>query len=289
MAATCNKHELYAQSVQAVDTEVVNLIAMRRQISSSLQTALSLREDFCGTAVLCHAWCSSFISRVAYGIDNDPAVISYARTHTLNGDDASSRVQLTLGSVTTPRHEFKTRIPRVDIIAGLNYGICYFYTRKELLLYLTRCRDGLRNGGAYIFEQSPINPMTNLVAMKLHFSFSDGSQLRNAFGYDFRIWTIPEVREAMNDAGFRNIHVWMAPFPDSKPSKVASQSEEDDEEDTGDDESDDEGGETESQGFEYRRVEGDHLPQMRGYNVYMVATVGDFIEDEEIDEDQYSS
>lgn len=37
-----------------------------------------------------------------------------------------------------------------------------------------------------------------------------GSWLKNAFSYDFRIYTPLEIREAMEEAGFAETHVWWA-------------------------------------------------------------------------------
>jgi hypothetical protein len=44
----------------------------------------------------------------------------------------------------------------------------------------------------------------------LHFEFPDGSWLKSAFRYDFRLYTIMEIREAMMEAGFKRTHVWFA-------------------------------------------------------------------------------
>ncbi|CAI7844647.1 unnamed protein product, partial [Closterium sp. NIES-54] len=38
--------------------------------------------------------------------------------------------------------------------------------------------------------------------------------LRSAFSYSWRLWTIPEVRELMQEAGFDSVHVWMRKMPD---------------------------------------------------------------------------
>ena len=34
--------------------------------------------------------------------------------------------------------------------------------------------------------------------------------MKNAFTYDFRVYTLPEVREAMREAGFKKTYVWYA-------------------------------------------------------------------------------
>ena len=39
-------------------------------------------------------------------------------------------------------------------------------------------------------------------------SFADGSKMKNAFTYEWRFWTIPEVREMLEEAGFSNSYVY---------------------------------------------------------------------------------
>ena len=42
----------------------------------------------------------------------------------------------------------------------------------------------------------------------IHFHFPDGSRLDKAFSYDWRIWSLPELREALADAGFSSTQVY---------------------------------------------------------------------------------
>jgi len=46
------------------------------------------------------------------------------------------------------------------------------------------------------------------VLNRIHFRFPDGTELKNAFTYDWRLWTVPELREALANAGFRKVTVW---------------------------------------------------------------------------------
>ncbi|KAJ2556159.1 hypothetical protein EV175_002107, partial [Coemansia sp. RSA 1933] len=131
MAELADKYQLYQQAVQHPRKEVRNLDSIFRQLSSRYQghlsrgdgganspkkrghdvpenvddeddsttheyfggrrQAQSLREDFCGTAVLCAEWVSSslYANRYAYGVDIDPEVIDYAKKHTV-GQEASN-------------------------------------------------------------------------------------------------------------------------------------------------------------------------------------------------------
>ena len=42
----------------------------------------------------------------------------------------------------------------------------------------------------------------------IHFAFPDGSRLKKAFTYDWRLWTLPEIRELLDEAGFSRITVY---------------------------------------------------------------------------------
>ena len=62
-AKTADKHDLYQRSVQDAATEVYFI---NRAYKSKRGTApLTLREDFCGTALLCGAWVKSSKERSA--------------------------------------------------------------------------------------------------------------------------------------------------------------------------------------------------------------------------------
>lgn len=60
----------------------------------------------------------------------------------------------------------------------------------------------------FIWDQKNFNPISRNGKYAIHFKFSDGTLLKNAFTYDWRVWTIPEVRDALKDAGFRETAVF---------------------------------------------------------------------------------
>jgi hypothetical protein len=42
----------------------------------------------------------------------------------------------------------------------------------------------------------------------IHYVFPDNSRLEKAFSYDWRLWTLPEIRELLSEAGFANTTVY---------------------------------------------------------------------------------
>ena len=68
----------------------------------------------------------------------------------------------------------------------------------------------------YIWDQATFNPINGDMSCHIHFSFPDGSRLRNAFSYHWRLWTLPEIREILAEAGFRrNTVYWQGTDEDS--------------------------------------------------------------------------
>ena len=42
----------------------------------------------------------------------------------------------------------------------------------------------------------------------IHFKFPDGSKIKQAFSYSWRLWTAPELRDVLLEAGFRKVTVY---------------------------------------------------------------------------------
>lgn len=123
---------------------------------------------------------------------------------------------------------------RSDAICAFNFSICYLHDRQDLIKYFKICRGTLKpeglffcdifggetavkadvrkrelsNGVKYEFVQEDFCPITNRARFKMSFKFPDGSKLKEAFSYHFRIWTIPEIRDALKEAGFSKTVVW---------------------------------------------------------------------------------
>lgn len=64
----------------------------------------------------------------------------------------------------------------------------------------------------YSWEQREADPLTGRVLNAMHFEVSRPKQrpliLQNAFIYNWRLWSIPELRDAMHEAGFRTTHIY---------------------------------------------------------------------------------
>jgi hypothetical protein len=121
----------------------------------------------------------------------------------------------------------------VDIVGAFNFSFFMFETRDSLRDYFQRCRAGLNDDGVlfldafggpegiavqkektkfddftYIWDQAEFNPVTNRIVCHIHFKFPDGSKLKKAFTYEWRFWTLPEIRELLLEAGFASARIY---------------------------------------------------------------------------------
>ncbi len=225
-APTADRHDLYQISVQDSKTTmdlIDNVIKTRRAGS-----ALRLREDFCGTALLCADWIRSDPERTAVGVDIDRSTLDWGTKHNIEtlGDDAA-RVELMEKDVK------ESMGSDFDVIAALNFSYCEFHDRTQLVAYLKSARAALGvdgfflldlHGGPdaqfmleaprdmenfdYVWEQESFDPINNRTVCHIHFHFHDGTRMKRAFSYDWRLWSLPELRDAMIDAGFVRVDTW---------------------------------------------------------------------------------
>ncbi|WFD33473.1 hypothetical protein MCUN1_000286 [Malassezia cuniculi] len=151
-------------------------------------------------------------------------------------------------------------------------------------------RTGNEHGGfEYWREDGPVDYMTNRFRMSLSFRFKDGSWLRDVFSYDFRIWSLRELMDAMHEAGFAETKVLVLPRNDIDSNQGAlsdSESSSDGSSDAGSnagDDSDDEYGfsdlllsteRAERQRRTFHTVQpGEKVFSTRSFATYMVARV----------------
>ena len=66
----------------------------------------------------------------------------------------------------------------------------------------------LGGGIEYVWDQREYLPGTGQFLTAIHFRFRDGSELTNAFEYDWRFWHLGEIRDVLYDAGFSDVTTW---------------------------------------------------------------------------------
>ena len=226
-AATSDHHELYELSVQTPKEEVEFIDKVFKSITNRLPA--TFREDFCGTHILSSAWVIRRATNHAYGVDLDPSVLAWgaARRKQQLSPGAHKRLHTVQGNVLSHKGAL------VDVVAAFNFSYYIFKKRSELLRYFKFARTRLKKDGVffldcyggyesfseqneernldgftYIGDTAKYNPISGEVLNHIHFKFPDGTQIRNAFTYDWRLWTIAELQELLADAGFTRSAVY---------------------------------------------------------------------------------
>ncbi len=227
-----DRHRLYQLSVQNPRTEIDFIDRTYRQLRG--RSARTLREDFCGTAAVCCEWVRRRKGNRAWGVDLDAEVLDWGRRHNLDALDAERRARVAL--VQADVCEVAT--PRPDIVLAMNCSYWLLRHRANLLGYFRRVRDRLADDGVffldafggydsfrllteerrvqdphgepftYLWEQRVYEPVTGRLVCDIHFRFADGSQWLRAFSYDWRLWTLPEIRELLAESGFSRVMVY---------------------------------------------------------------------------------
>ncbi len=225
-----DRHDYYESSVQNAPDERDILVSIARR--ELRRDPLRLREDFCGSAWMSHVWAQKSRRHTALGIDLDAETVAWG--HARHGTPASdARVQTKIQDVRKPlAGDF-------DLALALNFSYFVLKEREALLDYFRSVHRSLKHrkglfmldhfGGSeiaepeptrrrcripkgprftYVWEQLDYNPIAALSRYAIHFEPDGAKPLRKAFVYDWRVWTLPELKDLLEEAGFRDVHYY---------------------------------------------------------------------------------
>lgn len=226
LAEKADKFICYQKAVQSPDVDIEFFEQAYNEAYGG--KPLSLREDFCGTFSVCCEWVKSHQKRTAIGVDLCATTLQWGRDHNLSKLEPSQQMRVAV-------YEQDVRTPtesKSDILTAQNFSFWIFKTRQEVIEYFKAARENLndqgvmimdmmggeetyienhtekrtiekgKNGFSYHWEQVRFNPVTADCTFYIHFRFRDGSKIKRAFEYNWRFWSIPEVREMLAEAGF---------------------------------------------------------------------------------------
>lgn len=248
-----DKLELYRWAVQDPQTHVVVLARMYAAIHPG-RTPLVLREDFAGTSAEAVEWVRTSKQRSAVAVDLDGPTLQWAaaRAQRLLGNGAT-RLQFIEEDVLRVG---PPQVSAADIISALNFSVLYFQQRSQLDNYFRHAHRSLAEGGLFVmnlfggagatkayidtrkitpaprapeqapppfeyqWEQRGYNAVTGRIDCRIHFVV-DGQTLTDAFMYDWRLWTLPELVDLLRGAGFSDVQVWRHTYdPKRQPNPV---------------------------------------------------------------------
>jgi len=226
-AERADRHLLYEASVQDPETELEFVAETFEELVR--RPLRSIREDFCGTANTAAHWVRQDENNHAIGVDLDESTLDWGRANHLADldSDQRARIRLIREDVLTVQAE------PVDAILAMNFSYYLFISRDALRGYFERARSALVDDGilfldafggydahreleerteyddfTYVWDQASFDPIDHSMTCLIHFEFPDGSEMRNAFEYRWRLWTLPEIRELLLEAGFSDATVY---------------------------------------------------------------------------------
>jgi hypothetical protein len=222
-----DKYSYYRRAVQSPETDVQFIRGTYRELRGVMPEVL--REDFCGTFSICCEWVKLGPKFRAHGVELDSEPIAYGMSHYLPKltKHQQGRVEIHQKNVLDPD------VPRADVICAQNFSYYLFKERDFLRRYFKNCyatlnKNGLliadcfggsvcqeaneektkRPGFTYHWHQESFDPVTHHAVFHIHFKIDGEAKRKNVFTYDWRMWTIPEIREIMLEAGFAKTHVY---------------------------------------------------------------------------------
>lgn len=226
-AKTSDPHLLYQAAVQCPEAEMDFVEAQFKRLRG--RPARKIREDFCGTAYSSCEWVRRHPENTAIGLDLDLATLQWGADHNVSKlpAEARDRVALLRRDVREPGPGASAGL---DAILAMNFSYWIFDTREALRGYFKTVRRSLAADGAlfmdvwggfesmkeqeerrrckgftYVWEQHRYNPITAELICHIHFEFPDKTKLFRAFSYRWRLWTVPEIRELLLEAGFKRV------------------------------------------------------------------------------------
>lgn len=244
MKQRVHKHILYEASVQGTDIDTGLIERIFR--ASTGRLPMTLREDFCGTALLACDWVRSHPDRRAWGVDLHRPTLNWARKHRVAPlGSAGERVALLQENV------LHAQTPVVDAVAALNFSYMVFRERDTMLAYFRSIHDHLSPGGVFLldlfggphaqdvmtetkqipagcdsagnawpaftyeWEQARFNAVNQEILCYIHFKGPKIVPIQKAFTYAWRLWSINELRDLLHEAGFDKVDAWFEGWSDA--------------------------------------------------------------------------
>ncbi len=237
MAQLADRHHLYELSVQCSEAEIDFVDDTYKKLKG--HRAKLLREDFCGTANVCCEWVRRRKGNQAIGVDLDAEVLQWGQENQLSQLKSSQSKRITLLN----KNVLTAETESMEIISAMNFSYWLFKERTQLKRYFRRAFKQLSDDGVlfmdayggsdsykeieeereiedgkssftYIWEQEKYDPISGNLICHIHFDFEDGSRFDRAFSYDWRLWSLPEVRELLEEVGFKKITFYWQGFDD---------------------------------------------------------------------------
>ena len=224
---TFDKYWHYRHSVQSPDLDVRFLQKCYRQLKK--KTASVFREDFCAAFAVSCEWVKMGRSYKAVCVDIDKEPLEYGEKVYLSELEPHERKRIKL----VQSNVLKVHSPKADIVGVFNFSYSVFKARKILKKYFANTLKSLKPKGifvldcfggsacyeaneeredykefTYYWDQENFDPISNQAMFYIHYKRKGEKKRQNVFSYNWRMWGIPEIRELLEEVGFRKSHVY---------------------------------------------------------------------------------
>lgn len=233
MSDAIDKHALYELCVQSTR----HLVPFLRAVHAGEPRVLG--EDFAGTAALSHHWARDVADGRAVAVDLDAEALAYrgeaSGVEKVRGDVLG--VEVPADVVWVGNFSIGYWHTRAELVAYLKHVrsrlnasgvfLCDTYGGESAYLTGEVHRDHWITGEGlpaalephrgkrvrYTWEQRDADPTTGMVTDVCHFRLIDAGgtiddELFDAFVYRWRLWSVPELRDALAEAGFARSEVY---------------------------------------------------------------------------------
>ncbi len=222
-----DKYLLYEASVQSPESDIEFIEKEFSREYGRLPT--DLREDFCGTGLLLAQWVTRRKKNFGKGIDLSAEPIESGKARhwaALNEEQKKRMVYVETNVLNARRH-------KADVICAFNYSFYIFKERSVLLSYFKSVRASLNKKGLffldcfggteamiegeesrevesfkYYWECEKFNPITHDCFYSIHFKEKGKNKQRRVFTYDWRYWTLPDLKDLLLEAGFSEVFTY---------------------------------------------------------------------------------
>ena len=232
MAKPFDLYAYYENSVQTPSEHINIFSRMYREIRG--KDAMSLKEDFCVTFLISCEWAKSHPERTSIGVDLDPEPIAYGKKHGMKELNAKEKKRVSI----LQKNVCDVLPKKSQIIGAGNFSFFIFKTRPELKKYFVAAHKNLSKDGIFVLEmaggpgfiksgreqrtyklkgfgkytyywdQKSYDPVQAYGMYAIHFKEPNGNFRKDAFVYDWRVWTIPELEDVMRECGFSDVAVY---------------------------------------------------------------------------------
>lgn len=222
-----DKYLYYLLSVQSPKGDVQFFDRVYKSLNR--KSAYILCEDFCGTFAICCEWVKLHPKNKALGIDRSKEALSYGEKNHLSLLSEAQQKRVTLKRANVLKSHFR----KSDIIVATNFSFYIFKERTTLKKYFSNVFLHLKERGlfvldcfggpecqepneeetvhetfSYFWDQKSFDPITNHAQFQIHFRRKGERKRTHVFQYDWRMWSIPEIKDLMKEVGFKKVFVY---------------------------------------------------------------------------------